>query len=172
MTVRLVLIAHAATEATRAARFPADEDADPFEATDLPRRVDRVYTGPERRCVQTAAGFDLDAVTDPALRDLDTGAWRGRGLADVPESPAWLADPHFAPPGGEPLTALLERAAHWMDALPQARIVAVTHPAVIRAIALHALQAPPAAFWRLDCAPLSRTHLSRNGGRWRVRLGS
>ena len=173
MTMRLVLIAHAATAATRATRFPADEEPEAFQSAGLLRRVDRSYTGPERRCVQTAAALGLDPVVDPALRDLDAGAWRGHRLDDVPDLAAWLAEPDFTPPGGEPLTGLLERAARWLDALPDgpARIAAITHPAVIRAIVLYVLDAPPAAFWRLDCAPLSQTYLSRNGGHWRVRLG-
>ncbi|MBB5156135.1 hypothetical protein [Saccharopolyspora phatthalungensis] len=37
---------------------------------------------------------------------------------------------------------------------------------VIRAAVVHALQAPPAAFWRLDVAPLSHTMMSGNAGRW------
>jgi broad specificity phosphatase PhoE len=47
--------------------------------------------------------------------------------------------------------------------------VAITHPAVVRAAIVHALGAPPAAFWRIDVAPLSRTDLSGRDGRWNLR---
>ena len=47
--------------------------------------------------------------------------------------------------------------------------IAVTHPAVIRAAIVHALQVPLPAFWRFDIAPLSLTDLRFNGGVWSVR---
>ena len=182
MTVRVVLICHASTEATREARFPCDEALDlrGYEAAaacaGVLRRVWAACSGPERRCRQTAEALGLDAAPDPLLADLDTGAWRGRRLTDLEaESPAdlyaWMSDPGQAPHGGEPVLDLLARTASWLDRLPDspARIAAVTHPALVRAAVLHVLDAPPSAFWRIDAAPLTQTHLSRQGGRWRLR---
>ena len=93
MTIRLVMITHAPTAATREARFPADEplDARGAEAAGAAgtlRRFDRVLRGPERRCAETAAGLDLDAAVDPSLADLDLGAWRGRTLTELEASGA------------------------------------------------------------------------------------
>ena len=51
-----------------------------------------------------------------------------------------------------------------------ARLTAVTHPAVIRAAILIALEAPPKSFWRIDIAPASRTVLHFRG-RWTLRWG-
>jgi broad specificity phosphatase PhoE len=182
VTVRLVLVSHAATAATREYRFPADEPLDAPGAAAAAaahgalRRVDTAYRGPEARCRQTAGALGLDTTADPPLADLDVGAWRGRTLTDLEadrpaDLRAWLTDPAAAPHGGESLAGLIERAANWLDGLPAgpARIAAITHPAVIRAAVLHVLGAPPAGFWRLDTVPLSQTWLSRHAGRWRLR---
>jgi broad specificity phosphatase PhoE len=182
MTTRLIVVCHAPTAATRAARFPDDEPLDAHGSTQAGsaagalRRIDHVICGPERRCRETATALGLDPTVDAALADLDVGRWRGRDLAELGRAEpdavhAWLADPSAAPHGGEPLLELLRRAAGWVDGLRERgeRIVAVTHPSVIRAVLAHVLQAPPAAFWRLDVAPLSHTVLSGNGGRWTVR---
>jgi len=45
----------------------------------------------------------------------------------------------------------------------------VTHAVVIRAAVAIALSAPPAAIWRIDVAPLSRTVLHARDGVWTVR---
>lgn len=191
MTVRLILVAHAPTRATRAAGFPADEpltgqghDAARAAAGGVAGvgRVGTVLRGPEARCAQTAAALGLTAesrppaVVEPALADLDTGSWRGLSLERVETTDpaglsAWLTDPAAAPHGGEPITALLARVAGFLAALPRApcRIAAVTHPAVVRAAVLHVLGAPATSFWSLDIAPLTQTRLSWNAGRWRLR---
>ncbi|GDY31803.1 histidine phosphatase family protein [Gandjariella thermophila] len=183
MITRLVLVCHASTTATRAARFPDDEPLDTRGASQAAaasgalRRIDQVRCGPERRCRETATALGLrDLAVDSALADLDVGTWRGKGLAELEGTDptalhAWLTDTSAAPHGGEPLLDLLARVAGWLDGLraSHGRIVAVTHASVIRAAVLHVLQAPPSGFWRLDVAPLSHTVLSSNGGRWTVR---
>jgi broad specificity phosphatase PhoE len=45
----------------------------------------------------------------------------------------------------------------------------VTHPAVIRAAIVHAIEATPATFWHLDIGPLSQAWLRSNGARWALR---
>ncbi|TMR00771.1 histidine phosphatase family protein [Actinomadura soli] len=182
MTVRLVLISHASTAATREARFPADE---PLDTRGLAAatachgalgRVDAAHRGPERRCEQTAVALGLDAAPDPLLADLDAAAWRGRRLADVEAENladlyAWMTDPGRAPHGGETAADVIARMGAWLDRLPDtpSRIAAVTHPAQVRAAVLHVLGCPPGGFWRMDVPPLSQTVLSRRGGRWRLR---
>lgn len=177
MTVRLVLVTHAATAATRQARFPDDEPLDAATVGEgVLRRITTTYRGPEERCRQTAVALGLHAVADPALADLNAGTWRGRTLTELEAShPAdlltWLTDPDATPHGGESVSELLTRVAHWLNELPTgaARIAAITHPAVVRAAVLHALGAPPECFWRLDAAPLSQTWLTYHGGRWQLR---
>lgn len=176
VTARLTLISHAATAATRSAAFPLDESLErPADVTPSPllRRVDTVPCGPEIRCLATAQGLGFSPTVEPALADLDLGDWRGRTLAELEASdPAalmsWLTDPSAAPHGGESLAVFVDRVTAWLDGV-DGRAVAVTHPAVVRAIVVHVLGAPLSSFWRLDVAPLSYTRLSRNGSLWTLR---
>jgi broad specificity phosphatase PhoE len=174
MTSRVVLLCHAATSATRRAAFPTDE---PIEAvpSPLPLRADTYLTAPETSCRQTAEALGLPATVDEGLRDCDHGAWRGRTLDDLtasdPEAVTrWLTDPSAAPHGGESTLDLLGRVGAWLDALAGRRVVAVTHPAVVRAAVVHAILATPRSFWRIDVPPLSQTVLSGQSGSWRLRL--
>ena len=179
MTVRLKLVCHAATAATRAAAFPDDEPLEPQARQKLAeyalplREASRCWTSPARRAVQTAQFLKLAAAVEPGLADCDYGRWTGRTLeavqAEEPDAVAqWLADPAAAPHGGEPLLALLARVAGWMDAQRRApgRVVAVTHASVVKAAILHALGAPPPSFWRIDVAPLTLARLTGDKARW------
>jgi broad specificity phosphatase PhoE len=157
--------------------------------------VSGIYASPSRRCLRTARALGLDAAPLTALAPCAMGRWQGRTLDEVAaEEPAsvaaWLADPAAAPHGGESLLALLTRVGQWLDALlatrpdalpdtrPDARpgdphhrggrVLAVADPDLIRAAAVHALGAPPEAFWRIDMRPLSVTELSGRAGRWNL----
>jgi broad specificity phosphatase PhoE len=165
----------------RAACFPADEPLDAFAlkgveavADTLPK-ADRCWTGPELRTRQTAQALELDAEIEPMLRDCDFGAWAGQTLDEVyarePEAvAAWLSDPTAAPHGGESIAAAIQRVRLWLaDQLAPGRCtIVVTHPAVIRAAIVHALEAAPQSFWRIDIVPLSITRLSGLDGRWNL----
>lgn len=190
MPYRLTLLAHAPTRAQRAAAFPLDEAAEAAGlrcaaamaqtlASTAWRRVDRLWTAPERRARQTAAaladaGLAVDIGDVPELRDLDHGRWGGRSLADVGATDpagvaAWLDDPAAAPHGGESLLMLSRRVSAWLAAFTEpGHTLIVTHPAVIRAALAYILTADARAFWRLDIGPLSMTDL-RHNGRWTVR---
>jgi broad specificity phosphatase PhoE len=181
MTARLDLLAHGASAATRAARFPDDEALEPSALAALealsgrlrPYRV--VLTAPARAARETAAGLGLDANVETALADCNYGRWRGCALADVAAREpggyaAWLANPAAAPHGGESLAALIERADAWLaeSLAPGDRTLAVTHASFIRAAIVSALSADPSAFWRIDVAPLSLARLSGREGRWNL----
>jgi broad specificity phosphatase PhoE len=58
--------------------------------------------------------------------------------------------------------------APWFETVARAegRVVAVTHPAVIRAAIILALDAKPVSFWQIDILPLCRVRLRDNSGRW------
>lgn len=181
--MRLHLLAHAATAASRQARFPADEPLD-----DGGRRAasavsltapDHLWCGPARRCRETAAlvlpgrAVDGDAPSGPA-----SGAWAGRAPGELAaEDPAalqaWMADPDAAPSGGESLAALLSRVGGWMDGLDagddRGVTLAVVDPPVVRAAVAHALGAGPAGVWRVDVAPLTLAVLTGRAGRWNLR---
>jgi len=182
MSSRLTLISHAATAAVRAAAFPLDEsieDAGRNAALALADRFQAVtaaWMSPGARTAETAAALRLKPDIDAALRDIDVGRWAGRAFSDVEVSePAavaqWMAEPDAEPHGGESLRALLARVARWLDFAGEqrGRIVAVTHPAVIRAAIVVAIEAGPASFWHIDVAPLTLVDLRSNGRRWTLR---
>ncbi|MDQ2635582.1 MAG: histidine phosphatase family protein [Actinomycetota bacterium] len=178
--VRLTLVSHAMTDAMAAGRFPTDESLNSLGhrqidvSTDL-GTVDAAFCGPEKRTRQTAELLGLQASVEPRLCDLDCGRWRGDVLGRLaPDDLAiWLTDPTRAPHGGETVVELVDRVRTWMDGLPErrGRLIAVTHPAVVRAAVLVALDAPPKSFWRIDVAPVSRTVMHYRGHAWTLRSG-
>ncbi|AOP48625.1 histidine phosphatase family protein [Streptomyces lydicus] len=184
MTIRLTLLTPAPGPALREARVDDDGSLDEpgrqqarALAGDLPTG-DRQLSGPSRRCRETAAALGLDPAVDPALRELDLGTWRGRALDELAATDpdalaAWTTDPDAAPHGGESVSQLCRRIADWMDQLPDGtgRVLALADPSVARAAVVHALTAPPHAFWRIDLRPLTRVHLTGRAGRWNLRLG-
>ncbi|MDT5149386.1 MAG: hypothetical protein QOI01_1119 [Mycobacterium sp.] len=176
--VRLTLVSHAMTDATAAGRFPRDEPLNALgqrqvDATTDLGAVDAAVCAPEKRARQTAELLGLRAETEPLLADLNYGSWRGNVLGGVgpAELTLWLTDPAQAPHGGESVAALVERVRGWLDTLAarRGRLVAVTHPAVVRAAILIALDAPPKSFWRIDVSPVSRTVMHLRGQAWTLR---
>ncbi|MBB5914821.1 broad specificity phosphatase PhoE [Nocardia transvalensis] len=166
--LRVDLVSHGMTEAMRKARFPVDEPL-----TEAGRRAvstagrlhaARVLTAPERRAVETAALLGLLGDEDERLRDLDAGAWRGGELMSVPQDElyAWLTDPKFRGHGGEAVIDVIERTREWLTdiATQGTPTIAITHPAVIRAALLVALDAPAKSFWRIDIPPISVTRMN------------
>jgi broad specificity phosphatase PhoE len=179
---RLTLLYHAPAAQLHPAVFPDDRPLGDDTRVHLPHlnlrltKVDRCLTSPLLRARRTARDLGLDAEEDAALRDLDFGRWKGRGLSDIqaaePEAvAAWLVDPKTAPHGGESRAELQARVSGWLDTQAGARghTLCVTHAAVIRAAVLHVLDAPADAFLRLDVEPLSLTDLSHDGRRWALR---
>ena len=179
MTARLNLLAHGASAATRAARFPDDENLEPSAVSALQvlrgrlRPYAQVLTSPARAALDTAAALGFDAKLEAALRDCDYGRWRGLASKEVAEREpdafaAWLGDPLSAPHGGESLTALIERVGAWTtQALArEGATLAVTHASVVRAAIVHALGAGSSAFARIDVTPLTLARLSGHAGRW------
>ncbi|MFK4148388.1 histidine phosphatase family protein [Streptomyces sp. NPDC004065] len=133
---------------------------------------------PSIRCAQTASAFGLVTTSDPALRDLDLGAWSCRTIDEVaafdPDGfTAWLTDPDAAPHGGESVRGLCRRTADWLRGLAPGpdHTVAVTEAAVVRAALIHALAVPARAFWHLAVPPLSTVSLTRHNGCWDIRVG-
>jgi broad specificity phosphatase PhoE len=181
MTARLDLLAHGATAATRAVRFPDDEALEPSAVSALQalrgrlRAYARVLTAPARTARETAGTLGFDAEVEIALRDCDYGRWRGLASKDVAEREpdafaAWLGDPAAAPHGGESIAALIERTGAWLtqSLTRDGATLAVTHASVVRAAIVNALGAGSPAFARIDVAPLSLARLSGHAGRWNL----
>lgn len=138
------------------------------------KETPRLFTAPELRARQTAVLFGSDGMVVEALRDCDFGRWKGARMGDLQRSEpealqAWLDDPQAAPHGGESVAQLVERVGAWLETLEvtPGRIVAITHPFVIRAALTRVLHSP--AFNLIDVEPLSAIELRFNG-RWRLRL--
>lgn len=183
-TTRLLLISHALTEAVRTAAFPSDESIllkeNNLEAAKHLKGLgefDQLWIGPERRTHETAVAleFAIPPVIDQDLRDCNYGRWIGRRFDDVqnkePEAiHSWLTEPNAAPHGGESISELIKRVSAWMERISKdgKRIVAITHPSVIRAAIVYSIEAPPQSFWRINLEPLSFTDL-RWHGHWTLR---
>ena len=192
MTVRLLLVAHGETPATRRHRFAHDEDLDSrgwAAATAAGHILDpatELFCAPDRRCRSTAQALisqratgsapRAEALTDDRLADWDLGSWAGRSLQDVAAADpagfaAWRDDPDARPHNGESLAALLTRTDEYLTDMARrtGHHTAVTHPAVVRAAIVDVLGASAAAFWRIDVPPLGRAFFTAHGGRWNYR---
>ena len=180
--MRVILLCHAATGATRSAAFPTDADEpEPagiqaaIELAPSMPRADRILRANSRRCVRTTIALGLSAEPDPGLDGCDFGAWTGRTLDEVlaedPEAvTSWLTNPAACPHGGESLAALLVRIGSWLDGLGQrGSVLAVADSTVIRAALSYAVTGQPQSIWRFDVAPLSRAVLVGEPGRWSLR---
>ena len=181
MAIRLSFICHARTEAQRLGRFALDE---PVQAQSLEKAAQlasqlkktvRVLCAPEIRALQTAHALGGEVEIVPELEDYDFGDWKGLSLADLqqhdPQVVAnWMSNPYAAPHNGESVQDLCLRVSAWLDALSEeGHFAVVTHPFVIRAAILHALEASTASFNLIDIEPLAIVDL-RFSDRWRLRF--
>ncbi len=177
--MRLTCLSHPATPSMRQGRFvPDDEalDASACAALDALGQgrfasAGHVLASPLPRAAGTASRLGLAAVAEPALQDARAGRWAGLRLDQLDPLSAreWLSDPATAPPDGESEAALGLRVAGWLAEVPRLgdHVLAVTHPAVVRAVLVSALGLPWVAGRRLDVAPLTVTQLSWRRG-WRL----
>ena len=175
MAQRLLVIAHAATPATRALLFGGSGELLPGEIKRLNGRVASWMRGPEMACEATAVRLGAAAEPIPELRECDFEAWSGKALAEIASEDAaglesWLHDPSAAPHGGESFAELINRVGRVLDDYPwpDGRNVIVVTPLVARALLVHALGAGPEMIFHLDIAPLSRASLSRSNSAWRL----
>ncbi|MBQ1034426.1 histidine phosphatase family protein [Micromonospora sp. C97] len=187
----LRLVAHGHTAALRRARFGGADDG--LDEGGL--RAALAQVGPERRghlgvtdtCLsspaaaarQTADALGLLPTIEAALADCDYGDWSGRSLEEIAGTRQralrdWLSAPDSAPHGGESVTAVRDRVGRWLDGQRDVgrRIVAVTHPLVIRVAVVHALGLPTAAYRQVDVEPLAIVRLTSQGTRWQLRLAA
>ncbi|MEU7846729.1 histidine phosphatase family protein [Micromonospora parva] len=185
----LWLVAHGHTAALRRAHFGGPDDgldegglraALAQAGPDRPGRLgvaDTCLSSPAAAARQTADALGLLPTIEAALADCDYGDWSGRSLEEVagtrPQALRnWLSTPDSAPHGGESVTAVRDRVGRWLDGQRDAgrRVVAVTHPLVIRVAVVHALGLPTAAYRQVDVEPLAIVRLTSQGTRWQLRL--
>jgi len=182
MAARLMLVAHAATSATKRAAFPVDEAVDALEDIgQVQLRAGMWLSGPELRCRQTAGALGRQPTVVEGFADLDAGRWAGADLPELmvaePESVmAWMTDVTAAPHGGESLQDLITRVGGALDGTalagrpwPDGLSVVVAAPLVIRAALVHLLVAPSSLLFAVDIEPLSATLVTGHSDRWKLR---
>ena len=137
-----------------------------------------VVSSPLSRARATAElvgqALGLDVSVEPGLRETDFGDWEGYTFAEVQqkwprELDAWLADTGVAPPFGESFDATATRVRQARDRVLASyggqTVVLVSHVTPIKTLVRFALDAPPAALYRmhLDLASLSEVQWFADG---------
>jgi broad specificity phosphatase PhoE len=179
----LTLVAHALTPSLRGLVLGGDAEPDPAgveAARELKLTADASYIGPELAAVRTAEALGLSPIVDPALRDREYGDWSGRDLEDLLAADpgavsAWLERPHTATPSGETENDVITRAADWLADICERHadrdsVIAVVHPAVVRAIILYVLDAPAESLRHVNVRPLATVSLSHHAATWSLTL--
>jgi probable phosphoglycerate mutase len=124
--------------------------------------VDAVVSSPLVRARATAeriaAACGVGLAIDDGLAETSFGAWEGLTFSEVQqrwpaELAAWLADVQVPPPGGESFAATAVRVRKARDRIladhPGRTVVTVTHVTPIKTLTRIAIEAPPAALYRL-----------------------
>jgi broad specificity phosphatase PhoE len=180
--MKLLLIRHGVSVSTRRAAFSLDEPLDEAGArqaaglsSSLPARIDRWLSSPALAARQTAEAAGVEPEVDSSLSECDFGLWAGSTLPEIEASDpdglrSWFEDAEATPHKGESIAGLVDRVRRWLDRIRRTTgtTAAITHAGVVRAAVVVALDAPLAAFWRIDVAPLSLTELHTTEDGWRM----
>lgn len=174
--LRLFLIRHGEVPANRELRYVGTRDepladsgvkqAEGLAAALAPLPVSAVYASPLRRAEETgrriAEAREVPLVLEARLREQAFGLWEGLTRAEVLAQDrdrllSWEADLGTAPPGGESLESVRERALSLVDDLARERsgewIALVSHVGPIKALLCTALGAPLATARRMFLDP-------------------
>jgi ribonuclease H / adenosylcobalamin/alpha-ribazole phosphatase len=134
--------------------------------------VTRLVSSPLRRARETMAvvaeraGLDAEVVLEEGWREIAFGEWEGLSIAEVvqrwPErSKRWFGATDVGPPGGESLDAFAARVRdqreRTVEANPGEVVLVVSHGGPVAAVVHEALEAQPAALWRVRVDPCSLT---------------
>ncbi|MEM8533989.1 MAG: histidine phosphatase family protein [Chloroflexota bacterium] len=166
--VRLFLVRHGEAIANIEMRYLGLRD-DPltergvWEAQQLAQAlavlpITAVYSSPLQRTANTAQhiaeAHGLSVQPEPRLREAAFGTWEGltrnevlsRSAADAEALARWEADPSCAPPNGESLVSVQERAISFVETLLEPydgqSIVVVSHVSPIKTLLCAAMRAP------------------------------
>lgn len=111
--------------------------------------IDFLQSSPRLRCIETAEAlateFDLPVIVEPALDEIDFGAWTGAEFAKLENDPKWHAwnvkRSRACPPGGESMAEVQNRVLRHIESMnrryPSRTIAMVTHAEIVRAMRLH-----------------------------------
>jgi broad specificity phosphatase PhoE len=131
----------------------------------------RIVTSPLARAAQTAERIaeplGIAVEVDDRLIELDYGEWDTQPLASIGDDgwARWRNDADFAPPGGESLHAVWDRAVACASDLLDARgtTIAVSHVSPIKAIVAWALGAGIESTWRMHLDVAAICAVDRRG---------
>jgi len=145
-----------------------------------------VLSSPLERAVETATPIaerqGLPLTIEPALNELDLGAWSGKRFEELHRDPAWelwnRARSHGRPtPGDTPGESMAEaqtRIAALLDRLrranPGGTLALVSHGDIIKAALAHAMGLPLDFHGRFEISPASRSVLI--AGDWGLKVHS
>lgn len=157
---RLMMVRHGESEWNASRRLQGQADIDlsdkgrkqalALRATVEALNPDIAITSDLKRAFETAKLLGIDApLPNPALREIDVGAWTGRQIADIRADDAdgyqaWRSGA-FTPEGGEHWRDFVTRtSACVMDCLGVSdRVLVVCHGGVIRALLEKLVDLPP-----------------------------
>ncbi len=153
---KLFIVRHAQATGNQDKRFQGSTDNDisaygRLQLAALSERchrlpLDRIYTSPLRRAVETAkavgAGRRLAILERQELREIDCGVWEGMTWDTIrceraAEFETWVSKPHeFQAPGGEAMRSVFSRMNHILGEIlednPGGCIAIVSHGCAIR----------------------------------------
>ena len=145
----------------------ADTHLDAIISSDLQRALDTAEP--------VARLHGLEVQRDPDLREISVGSWSGRTGASIRAEESelaarWEADPiHVAPPGGETVIELRDRAIRaferWHAAYPSGEVLWVTHGGFLATLLCHLLGVDLSRRWqfRRDNAGITEFEVSERG---------
>lgn len=142
------------------------------EAVRVRGGVEAVISSPLRRCRETAAyaaqALGLEVAVDDDLAEAAFGDWDGLTYEQVeqrwPEELGdWLGRTSVAPPGGESIEAVEARVLRARDRIVASHqgvvVLVVAHVNPIKCLVRVALDAPPAAIYRMAMSPASASEI-------------
>lgn len=135
-----------------------------------------IVSSPMQRCLGFAEWLAgqrrLPLAIEPKVREVGFGAWEGIARTTLANDrryayDAFYDDPvHNRPAGAEPLNDFGRRVSEAFEAISDANrgnhVLIVTHAGVVRATLGHALQIPPACWYRIDVANAAVTRIVRD----------
>jgi alpha-ribazole phosphatase len=114
---------------------------------ELPADFDAIFTSPLTRCISLANQVNhWQPVVDDRLMEMNFGAWEGKKWDELDQNMLkhWMKNfVNVAPPDGENLRVVFERAKSFLDDLRMLdyhKILVITHAGIIRCIWAYLLE--------------------------------
>lgn len=134
-------------------------------------KIEKIYSSPMTRCVQTITPYlksspDTDFQVEPALIEMNYGAWTGRKLSTLSKEKKWSQIQNkpstFVFPKGESFKSMRARVDKLVSDSMEVKgpLLLVTHGDVIKMFIASALKLPIDQFQKFVAEPASITTLS------------